>query len=322
VAAQVQVILQKQGQIGFQIARATMLTEERLSEPLIGVLRYFIEETWHNIKHPSLISLACEAVGGKSQMTAGVSAAIVLLTGAADIHDDIMDKSKTKAAKPTAYGKFSKDIVLLAGDALLFKGLLQLHKACEEFTVEKKHAILGLVESAFFEIGNATAKERVLKGETSLNPEKYRSLIEAKGSVSEACARIGGIIGQGTIEEIDVLGHFGRTLGFLMTLKNEFADLQDPQELLHRAKNEVLPLPLLYAFQDKSVKKEVQDLLKSRLTKQRMARIFAVTMKTKQVQQLKIEMGDLARTEEKLLKAVEGNTEPFKLLLKLSMNEN
>ena len=45
-----------------------------------------------------------------------MSAALVLLTGAADIYDDIIDKSKVKSTKPTAYGKFSQDAVLLAGD--------------------------------------------------------------------------------------------------------------------------------------------------------------------------------------------------------------
>ncbi len=247
-----------------------------------------------------------------------VSAAIVLLTGAADIHDDIIDKSKTKASKPTPYGKFSPDAVLLAGDALLFKGLMHLHEACDDFSAEKKQAVLGLVQDAFFEIGNATASERALKGKHSLEPEKYRRIIEAKGAVSDACARIGAIIGEGTLKEVETLGHFGRTLGVLMAVKYDLVDLFNPTELQNRAKNEILPLPLLYALQDPATEKQVETLLKGRLTKQKTEKIVALALKTKQVQTLKKEMRVMAKKEANLLQALKGDTHSLELLLQLS----
>ncbi len=319
LSEQVQVFLRKYGQSGFQVAKTAVLVDKIVSKPIREILCYFMEETWLNIQHPALIALACQAVGGRPDAPNQVSAAIVLLTGAADIHDDIIDKSKTKASKPTPYGKFSQDAVLLAGDALLFKGLMHLHKACDEFSVEKKQVVLGLVQDAFFEIGNATANERTLKGKHAVEPEKYRKIIEAKGAVSDACARIGAVIGEGAPEEIDVLGHFGRTLGILMGVKYDFVDLFNPAELQNRAKNEVLPLPLLYALQDTAAKKQVETLLKGRLTKQKTRKIADLALKTNQVQILKKEMLTMARNEANLLKTIKGNTSELKLLLKLSI---
>lgn len=270
------------------------------------------------MQHPALISLACKAVGGSPDTPNQVSAAIVLLTGAADIHDDIIDKSKTKASKPTPYGKFNQDVVLLAGDALLFKGLVHLHKACDEFSAEKKRAVLGLVQDAFFEVGNATVNERALHGKPCLKPEQYRKIIEAKGSVSEACARIGAIIGEGTKKETETLGHFGRTLGVLMAVKYDFVDLFSPAELQNRAKNEVLPLPLLYALQNKKGAFTLQALLEGKLTKQKTRKIAELTLETKQVQTLKADMLVMAKNEAKLLKTIKGDIASFELLLQLS----
>jgi geranylgeranyl diphosphate synthase type I len=312
-------LIRKYGQQGYLTAKRTILDKKNLSKPLHEVLRYFIEETWPNKQHPALTSLACEAVGGKPNAPNRISAAIVLLTGAADIHDDIIDKSKTKNSKLTAFGKFRPDLVLLAGDALLFRGMVLLKEACGEFPEEKNRMLHRFVEEAFFEIGNAAAKERTFKGNCDLQPKKYLEIIEAKGAVSEACARIGATVGNGKREEVEVLGSFGRELGTLMTVRNEFTDLFDLAELRNRAKNEVLPLPLLYAFQNKQVKTEILELLRKGLTQQSLLRITDLTTKTEQVQRLREEMKFRGKKEENALNAFSGNTEALKVLLRLSM---
>ena len=74
------------------------------------------------LTRPALFSLVCEAVGGDPDITMPIAISITLISGAIDIHDDIIDQSKTKGDQPTVFGKFGKDIALLVGDALMFKG--------------------------------------------------------------------------------------------------------------------------------------------------------------------------------------------------------
>src|SRR5665647_1836762 len=93
----VQNFITEYGEDGYQIAKKSILQDRKITEQVKQVLNYFMEECWPNKQHPALISLACEAVGGNRDSPNEVSAALVLLTGAADIHDDIIDKSKTKA---------------------------------------------------------------------------------------------------------------------------------------------------------------------------------------------------------------------------------
>jgi geranylgeranyl pyrophosphate synthase len=313
-------LITKYGENGYQKAKATIKNDKNLTNPTNQILTYFIEESWPNRQHPALISLACEAVGGDPAATDEVSAALVLLTGAADIHDDIVDKSKTKARKQTAYGKFSQDKVLLAGDILLLKALTMLAEACEKLPPQTRRAIRTLVEDAFVEIGCATTKEREYKGKFDLDPRLSWKTMSAKGAISDAFSRVGATIGGGTSEEISSLGHYGRALGFLMAVRNEFADMLDPVELKNRAKNEVLPLPVLWALQNKSAKPKIMKILERGLTRVAAEEIANLAMATSQVQELKRKMKLKANNDEQTLKSLpKTNGASFKMLLRLSV---
>ena len=162
----------------------------------------------------------------------------MLLTGAADIHDDIIDQSETKDFKPTVYGKFGKDIAIIASDVLWIKGMLMLNQACEDLPAKKRRVILKLAKQAFFDIGSAEAKEAHLRGNIDLKPEEFLEIIKLKISVATAAAQIGAVIGNGTPQQIENLGQYGKTLGILMTIREEFINMFEPEELKNRFKNE------------------------------------------------------------------------------------
>jgi geranylgeranyl pyrophosphate synthase len=279
-------ILAKRGQKAFEIAKNVILNEKFLGETVYNALHYFMNESWYDVQHPALISLACEAVGGDSDAATNIGASIVLLAGACDIHDDIIDKSKAKGCKLTVFGKFGEDIAIIAGDTLFINGLTFLFKACEEFPRQRRKIILSLINQAFIEIGEAEARETKFKGKYDISPEKYYDVIEMKASVAEAMARIGAIIGGGTIKKINALGHYGRTLGILMTIRDEFIDLLE-EELRNRIKNECLPLPLLYAFQNKNIRNEIIPLLKIYDKKNILKKVAKKVIRTQEVAELK-----------------------------------
>ncbi len=284
---QVKEILEKRGHKAFEIAKNVILNEKILGEMVYSALRYFMHESWYDVQHPALISLACEAVGGDPNATTNIGASMVLLAGACDIHDDIIDKSKVKNGKLTVFGKFGEDIAIIAGDTLFVNGLTFLSEACEKFPKKKRKIILNLVNQAFLEIGEAEAREAKLKGRYDVSPEEYYTVIKMKASVAEAMARIGAIIGGGKSKEINALGRYGRTLGILMTIRDEFIDLFEEEELRNRVKNECLPLPLLYAFQNKNTKNEIIPLLKIYRRKDIIKKVVKDIIKTQEVVELK-----------------------------------
>src|SRR3972149_4246174 len=208
---QARTLLKERGQKAVEVSKQYVLKEKLEYAPLREALRYFMEELWDDILHPALLSLACEAVGGNPEETINFGAAIVLLAGGADIHDDIIDQSIVKGSKKTVFGKFGRDIAILAGDALLLKGVYLLHEACEHLPGNEKKEILKLMRDAVFEVSGAEAKEATLRGRTDILGQEYLDIINRKVASAEATARIGAILGGGTKSEIAVLGHYGRT---------------------------------------------------------------------------------------------------------------
>jgi len=314
--------LKEKGQKALEIAKQSVLQEKIECESLKEALRYFMEEIWLNVPHPALLSLTCEAVGGNPDSIANIGAAIALLAGAADIHDDIIDQSLIKDGKETVFGKFGKDIALLAGDALLFKGLMMLHEACKQFPKKQKQEILRLSKQAFFKIGSAEARETSLKGKFDLSAEEYFKIIENKAAVAEATAKIGAIIGGGTRKEIAILGYYGKTLSVLMTIRDEFIDIFELNEIKNRAENECLPLPILFTFKDSRKRNKIVNLLKEgELTEKKRDKILDIVMNAMETRKLKEKMLSLIKETDKRLKHIKKCRRTLKFLLRSTLED-
>lgn len=313
-------LLYEQGQKGVDLARSLMLEEKIPYEPLQQAVQYFIS-SWEDVLHPALLNLSCEAVGGNSAVTTRAGAALVLLAGGADLHDDIIDGSVVKDSKPTVFGKFGKDITVLAGDALLFKGLYVLHEACLGLSENQRESILKLVKEAFFGLSCVEAKETSLRGRTDSADECFE-MIKAKSFVTEATMKIGAILGGATAEETETLGHYGKTLSILFTLRDEFIDVFELDELKNRYEHECLPLPVLLTFKDSKKAAELSKLLSvSPITEKQIEAVADLVIDSKETKDLKKQMSSMVKTELTSLKPIKNHKSAFKLLLN-SMNED
>jgi geranylgeranyl pyrophosphate synthase len=270
-------ILQDRGRAAVKLAKESVLGEHVEYVPLRDALRNFMED-WKDFLHPALVSLACEAVGGKPEATAEVGAALVLLAGGADIHDDVIDESIIKWSEKTVYGKFGKDIAILVGNVLLLKGIYMLHAACDIFEGTKKIAILDLVKSAFLEISGAEAAEAGLRGRIDIPKQLYMEIIRHKVAAGEVATRIGALIGDGTPEDVETLAEYGRIFGVLFSMRDEFVDVFEQEELSNRVEKEVLPLPIIVTLADESTKSILLELLKGRITEEKIERIIDVAI--------------------------------------------
>jgi geranylgeranyl pyrophosphate synthase len=190
-----------------------------------------------------------------------VASAMVLIAFSADIHDDIIDQSDIKYAKKTVCGKFGPGIALLAGDALLIQGNTLLHQACESLTVKQRKEISSLIPKALYEISTAEALEIRLSKKAIINPDEHFEIMRLKGVVAEIQCRIGGILGQADDATLEALAGYGRTVGMLGAIKDEFSDIFNGPELVHRIKFECPPLPMVYAYQDPKVRSLIKEIV-------------------------------------------------------------
>ena len=296
--------LKERSKKGLEFVRRTILAEKIECEEIHEALEYYTSN-WKNFTHPGLFSIACEAVGGNPDEAVRVQASIVMITAALDVHDDIIDKSEVKYGRPTVFGKFGQDMALLLGNAFFVSGFTLLSKSTSKLPKEKIGEIFETLKRSLFEIGSAHALELNLRGKMDTAPEDYMQILKMKAASVEANMRIGAIIGGGTESEIEVLTKYGRILGILATLREEFIDVFEIQELRQRMQNECLPIPILYALQDEKSRRIQKILLKKRMTDEDADKLLDIVFETKEVKKLKRKMKILIRNALRLISKIE-----------------
>ena len=305
-------VLKERSKKGLEFARRTILAEKIECEEISEALEYYTSN-WKNFTHPGLFSIACEAVGGDPDKAVKVQAAIAMIAAALDVHDDIIDKSDIKYGRPTVFGKFGHDMALLLGNAFFVSGFTLLSKSTAKLHKEKMREILETLKRSLFEIGSAHALELNLRGKMDIAPEEYMQILKMKAASVEANMRIGAIVGGGTNNEIEVLTKYGRILGILATLREDFIDIFEIQELRQRMQNECLPIPILYALQNEKSRRIQKILLKKRMMDEDVDKLLDIVFETKEVKRLKRKMKILIRNALRLISKTKN--QHIKLLL-------
>jgi geranylgeranyl pyrophosphate synthase len=263
-------------------------------------------------------------VGGKPEKTKIVATAMMLITASGDIHDDIIDKSTSKFAKQTVFGKYGKDIALLAGDVMLIQGMSLLQKNSQTLPIEQKIEIADLITKSMFELAEAEAYETNLWKKPNVTPQECYEVIRRKGSVAELHCRIGGIMGCGDEKAQVQTQEYGRLIGILSTMKDEFLDLENFSELRNRVKNEMLPYPMVCAFQDDTLKRQIQPIIMNdNFSKKDLPFVINAILNSPEVIKIKTEFRELCEkqiTENALLRESKKGEE-LTLLIKALANE-
>jgi geranylgeranyl pyrophosphate synthase len=215
-----------------------------------------------------------------------------MLAAAFDLHDDIIDRSKTKQGKPTVLGKFGRETAILLGDAFLVRGFTLFSESVENRSKEERRRIMCILRESLFELGNAHSLELGLRGRMDITPEEYEPILSMKAASLEADARIGGIIGGGRDDDVESLAEYGKIVGILATLREEFVDILDFKELRQRMKREYLPIPIQYAFRNKTERESILDVLNSQPARKK--DLVRIILQSDGVLQLRKKMETLA----------------------------
>lgn len=224
----------------------------------------YIKKYWKDKFRPALTSFSCEAVGGDREMAKDVATMFTLASAGFGIHDDILDKSLHKGLRRTVFGLYGIDGALLAGDLLIVKAWAIVENMIRKTQKPTKIAdIIRTYGNLSVEICEAELMETQSRRKLDLGIENYEKLLWKAMAEMEACARIGGIMGDGQPCEVDSLGEYGRRLGLISRLGDDVEDcLNLNGSLLPRIENESLPLPLLYAASSSKERyAEIRDII-------------------------------------------------------------
>lgn len=318
ITEQVERILNERGSEALEEARNQILHEEFECKEVKEALTYFMSQCWKDVLTPTLLSLACEVVGGDPNITIPIAIPVILISGAIDIHDDIIDQSKIKESRQTVLGKFGKDTAVIVGDILLFKGFTLLCEAIgKDIPVEKAALIASIIRRMFFDLADAEALELDFRGRVDVAPEEYVYVARKKGADVEALIRIGAILGGGSKEEIEALGKYGRLLGMMIILRDDLIDMVDFEEAVHRIKREHLPLPILYALQNPEIKSKFSPiLLRKRIRKNDAKTILEITKKAGGLECVEKLLWEMVKNCSRHIEMLEHNTYSLRLISK------
>lgn len=311
-------VLRSRSQKGLKLAKKAILAERIEGKSTREALETYFSN-WTNFIHPGLFSLACEASGGNPDAAVSVQAAISMLAAAFDLHDDIIDNSVTKQGRPTVLGRFGRGTAVLLGDAFLVRGFTLLSESLEDRSQDKRKRTLRVLRESLFKLGNAHSLELSLKRRTDIAPEEYKPILEMKAASLEADMRVGAIIGGGRNREVESLAEFGRMVGILVTLREEFVDVFDFKELKQRMKWEYLPIPVQYVFQNKVEKEAILNILSSKRAKKEEAeKVVGMILRSDGIRELKDYMRTLVNEAISQLREVR-ESEAKLLLTKLAI---
>ncbi|MCJ7721924.1 class 1 isoprenoid biosynthesis enzyme, partial [Candidatus Bathyarchaeota archaeon] len=182
--------------------------------------------------------------------------------------------------------------------------------------VEQIAVISDIIKRMFFELGDAEALELQFRGRVDVTPEDYLCVVRKKAADVEAYTRISAIVGDGSKEEIEALGEYGRLLGMLVILRDDMIDMFDPEETIHRIKKEHLSLAILYALQNPEMKSSVTDSINKTVTEKDVEKLSAIVNRAGGFVLINSYMSELAEEAYNKIKIAKHNRKHLALLIR------
>ena len=219
---------------------------------------------------PLLVMAAAEAVGGNRHSILPFAIAAELIHTYTLIHDDLpaLDNDDLRRGKPTNHKVFGEAVAILAGDALLTQAFIIMTRAVGMDTVPPESIL-----RATHEMASALGSTGMIGGQVvdlesegkKIKPETLEYIhIYKTGFLIRACIRCGGILGQATEDQINLLTRFGSHIGLAFQIIDDILDITGDQEKLGKdigsdlTKNKAT-YPALYGLEES--KKKAEELV-------------------------------------------------------------
>ncbi len=181
------------------------------------------------------------------------------------IHDDLpsMDNDDLRRGKPTNHKVFGEAIAILAGDGLLTYAfeLISKNSIVDPSKLVKVINILSNGTGIYGMVGGQAAD--ILAEDGQFNDINFIHLHKT-AKFLEACCHIGGILGDGSLEQQKALKDYGRYIGLAFQIQDDILDEIGNTEKLGKTvgkdkKNNKLTFPSVYGLEES--KKLAQEYL-------------------------------------------------------------
>ncbi len=207
---------------------------------------------------------ACEAVGGDVSSCLPAAAALELLQGFLEIHDDVQSGSPQRAGRDSVWWKWGPAQAINAGDAMYAMARIAMFQLEDRGLGPSStfraiqildETSLALCEGRFSDL---EARERI-----DLGVEPYLAMASVKGAALYVGAmNLGAHVGGADESLARVLAAFGSKIGLARQVQNDLDELWGRNEASDEVLNKKKLLPLVYTVEhaDVSVKRRLGDI--------------------------------------------------------------
>lgn len=178
---------------------------------------------------PLITVAAAKCVGGTTNATYVLAAAVELIHTATLLHDDVVDDSPMRRGKPAAKSVWGNAPSILVGDFLFAKAFTLMVEA-------GNLEILGILSHASTVIAEGEVRQLSAHGNKNLPTEEYLAIIEAKtAALFEAAARTGALSASNNIEVANALAKYGKNLGLAFQIIDDVLDYGGTASLIGKS---------------------------------------------------------------------------------------
>jgi geranylgeranyl diphosphate synthase, type II len=176
---------------------------------------------------PVLAMICCGAVGNDPYIAIDSGVAVEILHNFTLVHDDIMDESRLRRGRDTVHIKWDVPTGILVGDVMVGYAYNLLPKANEHI---RSQEIISAFTNGLIEVCEGQAYDMEFNRRIDITIEDYFNMIDKKtAKLLETSAIIGGLTGNGNVEEINALRLYAHNLGIAFQLQDDLLDLTAEQ---------------------------------------------------------------------------------------------
>jgi geranylgeranyl pyrophosphate synthase len=168
---------------------------------------------------PRVVLLAYKASGGKDiSRVLPLAVAAELVHTASLIHDDINDQSEMRRGQASVNAQWGSGLALLVGDSVFVKLLDQI--------ANYDSRVIRVLAGCCSAIVEGETLQMLHLGDTKMAEETYLAIVAQKtGALFSACGELGGLLAEGTEEQVSALRDYGLNVGIAFQIRDDTLDL-------------------------------------------------------------------------------------------------
>ncbi|MEF8725530.1 MAG: polyprenyl synthetase family protein [Candidatus Bipolaricaulota bacterium] len=204
----------------------------------------------------SLTLFTTEALGGDPNDAKPAAVALELIHNFSLVHDDIQDDASTRRGMKSVQAKWGPDQAINAGDGLKDLSLLALTQLSDGSQPKQTLTALNSLAEYSLRMIQGQVQDLDYMNRDDVGIDSYLNMIREKTcALLEASFHLGGIYSDVAEEEIDQLTSFGRYLGYVYQIRDDWLGIWgQPEKSGKSAKSDLterkMSFPVVFATQE------------------------------------------------------------------------